>query len=463
MSDDQLPTRPDSAEPDVRVELASGGTRRAWAIYSETQLPSFPAAPSPEAAWGFDLNELLDLARRGRRHITYWVLALTALGFVYILLAQPIYHVVAQLLVVQRAVLSDQQQQISGRTEFLSTQAEIFSSPVVVEAALVSLPVEYVEDLGEDPVAAIAESLSAAPIKGTNVLSLSYAAPAPEQGEAVLNSVIESYRHFIRDVEHADHRQDLEVLKRRESEFRNQLEVLNAKYGELRAENEMSTGESDAADIQKVLLERLTGQLVDARTKRIALENELHAFEEFGLSGNSRETSSSRERLREELWRAEAELAALRAQYTEKHQGRVEVSRRVATLRLQLKKAEELERRTLERELGAASTTERRLDEVYRAEVGRAKAIEVQRLRQGQLKEEIEQVATAHRSTLAMLRNAELTGEGLAEGRARAAIHVLEVPASPLEPDWPRPALVLIPCILFGVIFGLGTAWLTTG
>jgi uncharacterized protein involved in exopolysaccharide biosynthesis len=139
------------------------------------------------------------------------------------------------------------------------------------------------------------------------------------------------------------------------------------------------------------------------------------------------------------------------------------VSRRVETLRSQLKKAEALERRTLKRELGAARSTENRLDEVYRAEVARAKVIDLQRLRQEQLEEEIEQVATAHRSVLAMLRSAELTGQGLAEGRARAAIHVLEAPVSPSEPTWPRPALVLIPCLLLGAMFGLGTAWLVAG
>jgi uncharacterized protein involved in exopolysaccharide biosynthesis len=462
MNDDHLPSRGDSVEPDVRLEMASGGTRRAWAIYSEDQGHNHSAGASQEGAWGFDLRDLLDLARRGRWHIAVWVLLFTSAGIVYIRTAPPVYHVVAQLLVVQRAVLSEQQRHVTGRAQFLSTQAEIISSPVVVEAALASLPAGLTGEFGEDPVVAVSESLSAAPIKGTNVLALSLAAPGPEPGVALLGSVIESYRGFVRDVEHVDHRQDLEVLRRREAEVREQLEILNAKYAEMRTENAMGSGEADAAGIQAVLIERLTVQLVEARTKRIALENELHALEEFGLSASGRETSLSREKLREELWRAEAEQAALEAQFTDKHRGHAEVSQKVESLRAQLRKAEELERRALERQLGAARSTEERLDEVYRAEVGRAKAMELRRMGQQQLEEEIAQVAAVHRKSMAMLRDAELTGQGLDEGRAKVAIHVLEAPMSPPSPDWPQPALVGIPCMALGVLFGLGTAWLRT-
>ena len=68
-------------------------------------------------------------------------------------------------------------------------------------------------------------------------------------------------------------------------------------------------------------------------------------------------------------------------------------------------------------------------------------------------------MSSTHRSTLAMLRDAELTKKGLSKGRAKVAIHVLEQPTAASDPAWPRPALVLIPAILIGAMLGLGTAW----
>ena len=65
--------------------------------------------------------------------------SLTSLGFAYIMLAQPVYHVVAQLLVVQRAVLSDQEGTLRyevPREEVTHAAAEVLESCGVYDLSI---------------------------------------------------------------------------------------------------------------------------------------------------------------------------------------------------------------------------------------------------------------------------------------------------------------------------------------
>ena len=208
------------------------------------------------------------------------------------------------------------------------------------------------------------------------------------------------------------------------------------------------------------LLERLSSELVLARARLIELENERFALDEHGHLSRGRQESLSREKLVEQLWRVEVRAVELRAQYGEAHPGVSEANQEVAALRGELAKLKRRERAALEGEVEAARSTEARLDEAYRQEVERAKKVEARHFEQLQLKDEIDRLARNHQSALATLRKEELTEQGLAEGRPMVAIHVLEPPIAPESPLWPRPLLVMAPCIAIGALLGLGATWL---
>lgn len=462
MSSDDTPSiRPQPVEPDVKLELESEGTRRIWAIYSEDQAPprSVPLS-APPAEGGLDLAELFGLLRRGRWHIALWVGLLLALGVGYLQIAEPIYNAVARVLVAPRATLSDQFRREAGGSQFISTQAEIISSPVVIEDAISNLDFPVVDKPEADPVRAVSEALTATPIQGTNVLSLAYVAPSPTHAVRVLEEVIASYRTFVRRIEEEDHSQDFAVLARREQELRDRLEVLNAEFNERHSASDVIGEASNSVNVQRDLLQRLTDQLVEAQAYRIGLETELAALDRFGFAGAGRGEFDSRQ-LRSDLWRSEAVVAELEARYSAKHPEVLKAQQQSRALQTQLEKAIELERKSLERELAAARSTEERLQEIYASQVTAAKAVDAQRIQVKQLEAEIAEVAAVHRSTLTMLRDAELTGRGLEEGRAKIAIHVVNAPMPPKKPMWPSPVLVLAPCVLIGVLLGMGTAWLT--
>jgi uncharacterized protein involved in exopolysaccharide biosynthesis len=455
MNDEAPPSGPGS--PDVSLEVRGDSGRRTWAFYAQPN-----ESPADEAGGGLDLFEMLDLLRRGLPNMTMGALALAALGGIYLLLAEPIYDVGAQVLVQRRAVLANQGETPSGTGLFLATQAEIISSPSVVASALDALPEPPERSIGEagDSVEAVASLVSATPIKGTSVLALTYIGPSAWEGLSILDAVIESYRRFVREIDHADHRKDVVVLAEHEAELRQQLDELVARYSKMHSENAVAGEGQDVASMNRSLIERLSSELVAARARRIKLENERFALDEHGHLSGDRQESQSRERLVEQIWRAEVKAVELRAQYADDHLSVREANEQLTALRRELWKLKRRERAALEGEVAAAHSTEARLNEAYRAELEAAKTIEARHFERTQLKDEIDRLAESHQVALATLRNEKLTQQGREEGRAMVAIHVLEPPNASESPLWPRPPLVLAPCVAIGALLGLAGTWL---
>lgn len=457
MKKKQRRSTPTPQRPKARLEVQKDSDRPSWAFYTRPSRPTYN-----DEGGGLTLLEMQDLLRRSRWHMLIGALIFAVLAAAYLKLATPIYSVGAQLLVQRQSVLANQGERQSGTALFLATQAEIISSPLVIAAALDELPQAWRYALageGRDAVGVVASLVSATPVKGTNVLSLRYIGPSPDEGQSILKAVIGSYQNLMRDLDRTDHRKDLEVLAAYEATLRQQLEERNDQYSERHAANALAGAGPDGESMHESLLDRLSNELVAARARRIKLENEQFALNEHGHLSTDRRESRSRENLVEQLWRVEVKSEELRAAYGDEHPGVSAANQEVAALRRQLEKLKRQERAALEGEVEAARSTEVRLSEVYRQEIERAKGIEARSFEQRKLKDEIDLLAANHQRALADLRREELTQRGLAEGRARVSIQVLRPPTSPTSPMWPQPVLVVAPSVTIGALLGLGIAW----
>jgi uncharacterized protein involved in exopolysaccharide biosynthesis len=359
------------------------------------------------------LPDLLELLHQGKWYVAAALLAAMVMGGAYLHSAPPIYNVMAELLVVQRAQLSNDARPIRSDPRFLTTQAKIIESSTVAEAALASLPISPGGDAAAG-VNFVVRSLTATPIKETNVMTLAYRTSNPEEGARILENVIDAYRDYVRGLEEAYHEQDIKVLMRMEQEQRERLAALHRRYQDAYATSGARAGAGSQQNAQKGMLPPLTG--------------------------------GSWLDLREELWRAESQAAALRGSYGAKHPKVVAMNKKIAELHNQLAMG---------------------IDQAYQAELEQGRALSAQRLEQKQLRaeiqlrSEIESLRLIHQSTLEKLRDAELTGQGLDRGRANVAIHVLQAPTPPKEKMWPIPVLVLTPCVAIGLVAGLGLSWIT--
>jgi uncharacterized protein involved in exopolysaccharide biosynthesis len=472
MADDLIPAPvPDDAaadggkrEPEVRLELTNAGVRQVWALYSQER-ESAATAPLPlvdEDPLSIFLRELPGIAWRGRGWVLGSLALVLALGVVYLLFATPIYNVGAQLLVERRASPLDMADRLRGGSNFLATQAEILHSPTILGSALGAVPelATPPPDLEPgaifDPVSKALRALTATPITGTDVLSISYRTADPALGVRLLDSMITTYRDYIVALEQSPHSEALSLLVRRELELREQLAALEAKYQMLRRGSE-SLGEGEAAlSVQKSVMERQAQMLIEAKSRRIDLENRLAALRNSHTPGGGHTgVSGNDSALEQELWRAESHLAQLLQNYNEIHPEVQTVRQQISILKSQLAQSSTA---ALERELQASIGTEQRMAALYAREVEKGKSLDVHRVKEEQMLAEIRSLAAVHDAALAKLKEVELETEARAEGGAGVVVRVLEGPSADEDAMWPRPELVLLPCAIVGLMGGLGLA-----
>jgi uncharacterized protein involved in exopolysaccharide biosynthesis len=474
MADDLVPApAPDGApadsskrEPEVRLELTNAGVRQVWALYSQERDSAagatLPPPPVEEDPLSVFLRDLPGIAWRGRGWVAGSLALVLALGVFYLAYATPVYNVGAQLLVERRASPLDMADRLRGGSNFLATQTEIIHSPTIVGAALAAVPelatppADLEPDEFFDPVSKALRALTATPITGTDVLSISYRTSNPAVGVRLLGNVIATYEDYIVSLEQSPHSEALALLQRREQELRTQLTGLEAKYQALRRQSE-SFGQGDGAlGVQRSVLERQAQMLIEAKSRRIEVENRLSALRNsYTPGGGHTGVSGSDSALEQELWRAESHLAQLLQNYSEIHPEVQTTRQQIATLKRQLTESSTA---ALERELAAAIGTEQRMAALYDRELEKGKTLDVHRVKEDQLLAEIRSLTVVHDAALAKLKEVELETEARAEGGAGVVLRVLEGPTADEEAMWPRPELVLLPCAIVGLMGGLGLA-----
>lgn len=451
-----------------------------------------------------DSMNLYALAQLLRQRVWWLVgcLALTiGLGVVYLLQAEPVYRVHARILVEQKGLASAQARPDRDK-DFLATQAEIIRSPAVVSHAVETLGLTATSPDDPNSVVGILESLSVNPLLGTNVLSVSLEGADAGRATRIVETVIESYREYIRESERDVHLEALRALTASEKEVRKDLQELEAEYRELRQNSPLVGRGEEGVRLQRELLAHLGQTLSDVKSRRMELENRLVALEglrernlasgeatrvipvstagaEQGddLRDSRREPApsslyvgTSRQlllqyakgeagdiaHLQEQLFAAQARESELSEKYGPKHAAVRGVREQIAGWEAQLREQQASAPLVLQQELEAARLQEQQLADLYREEFAAAKGINNWLLQEQQGLGHIERTREVHDSLLTQIRQWQMVDQALTQGKTEIAVRVLEEPSLDEEQVWPPKLLVLGACALVGLMGGLG-------
>ncbi len=468
---DQRLTKGNDSQPEVRLELTNAEGRQVWALYSERP----HSAPEQTAPLGRYLEELLAIAWEWRRRILVGAGIGAALGVVYLLLSPSVYVVRALVHIEQRDSVLQQYEAVRTDTTFIATQAEVFHSPSIVANAFDSLGLParspglikrarmFVQSLvpfltapPSDPKAAAVlaalAALDTSPVLGTEVMAISYRTADPQGGVRFVDALIDRYREYVRELETEAHQEGLDLLRAQDRELALQREALEQRYGELHSATLALGDDANALSIQKLRLEEQARAVVNAQGRRIELENRLALHRQNG--GPPEE----RGQLVEELRAAEAAMADLRSAVSERHPDVRRLEQRTQLLREQIERNGAVQIAELERELGAVRRTEQMLSQLHDGEWAAAKTLEERRLKEVQVRQEIERLDQKRDAVLALLRDKELQVLSRQSDHSGTVVRVLDPPTVPIDRVWPITGVVLLLFGMLGALGGLGAA-----
>ena len=458
------------------------------------------------------LSHLVSLFWRRRWSLLSCVAVAVGVGAAYLAQAPKIHKVGARLLVHQQDV-APQLVKTPPEKEFLSTQAEIFRSPAVIERAVTASQLRADGNSDLDAAQQIFRSLNVNPLLGTNVMSVSFQSADPAEGVRTVKALIKSYEDYLRTTDETTHVKEIGLLAENERSLRAELQEQEAKYEKLRQRSPlMGTGRESAA-VQMTMLTNLGQTLNEAKNRRMALQNQIEALNngrtiarlsptlEHALAisapdnatspqgqilqvsdgdrdrgaspfiarpGAGNETSVPRftpqkggagdtSTIEAELFKAQVTLRQLLQRFGPKHpeikSAREQVVAWEELRREQLDSAPEV----LEQDLAAVRLHEEKLAALYEDEVQKTQELNVMVVQEQQALKEIERLQLVHQSAFTQLKQWELGGHALADGRSGVSIAVLDGPAVAQERVWPPPAaLFLAACGVVGLIGGAG-------
>jgi uncharacterized protein involved in exopolysaccharide biosynthesis len=461
-------------------------------------------------------SELLGIVWRRKWLIASCMAVAVLLGVVYLRYAEPIYQVRARVLVQPKRWPLNERLEHQPEKEFLATQAQIVSSPAVIERVVPAISSHASLPEGMDPLLAVQQELSVEPVLGTNVLSVAYDCLVPSEGIATVEGILESYQRFLHEVNDDSRLESLNLLTRSEEKLRGELDEREAEYLDLRRQSPMVGRDRDALTFQWTLLQKLAEALSDARQSRIDLQNRVELLADAStetfpavdagrgaaraaadeavddqVSSRSRTlvipvstrtthssvADSSTDRLpvmmtdplvgtgmavppefdlvSRELLAAEMREGRLAQHCGPKHPDLLAVRGQIASLRQRLVSLTRQAPATLQRELVVATTREDQLLELYEKELQAAKANEDFLVREGLELDGIERLKTIHNSIVAQLNDWHLVEPG-EDGGMGVNVVVLEAPTIGIGPVWPKQPLLLSLCAATGMLVGLG-------
>ena len=350
-----------------------------------------------------------------------------ALGSVYLKRVEPVYMIRARILVQEKGLPLDRREPRRRDMSFLATQAEIISSPAVVERAAPASEGTTFDGREEVSVGSILKSLKVTPVVGTNVLSVSYRDSNPSTATDRVKAIISGYQEYLRESERDTYLDTLQLLTRSEKELRDDLEKRQEEFLQLRKESPLMGQGRDATSVQWSLLTSLGRKVIETKARRIELEHQApplarspgatkpHQFvsrkrqSDNSSSGEATFTLSTFDEripqeahapidlstselamppdlataafeackdlglIRRELFRAQAEHRALSRVYGHKHPEVLTSHERVSAWESCLREMIEAVPAVLDRQVDAVRRQETRLAALYQAECKKAK------------------------------------------------------------------------------------------
>lgn len=432
-----LPSQAASRKSDLVPETGRAGSNEYIGVYQHTP-PVF----------GFTLGDILEVLKRRRRFLIIGAVIGAQLAVLVLYLSTPLYSVSAQVVITQQVpgqlIDSD-----SGSSAFIATQAEVLQSLTVVQQAVATLPRPNYLEPEIDAVAAALETVHASAIAGTRVIALAYLGPDPKYGAALLNAMVDAYltqvrdgtsvgQATLRDTKSAELEVLLEEVARQES-----------KIDDLRQKNAIVGTAEEAAAAQAARLSDQVAELMKARNRRVELQSRFAA-------GGATATADDRFRtsLRDDLRKAESELANARKTLTAEHPATVAAERNVDVLRAQLASSEVGSRDDLRQQVGEAVRLETELAAMEAKSRERLKDIETYRRKDDKLEVELERLQSHVSELQRELLEQRLASRLAVAGGMGIGAHIIANPVLPDEPIWPKKKFILLSGTVLGLVVG---------
>ncbi len=221
------------------------------------------------------VSDLLAVVWRHKWHVGGSLAVSILMGILYLSYAKPTYQVSARVLVQPQGWPLDEGARARHEKEFLATQAEIVSSPSVIEGALAAVNQAIATDQDIDPMLAVLGNLTVRPVSGTNVLGVSYRCKDSLAGVNLVQAILGSYQQFLQEMNDGSRLETLRLLTRSEEGLRSELEEREKRYQELRKQSPLIGQRKDATMSQTASLERLEQTLSEIRDRRLDLQNRI--------------------------------------------------------------------------------------------------------------------------------------------------------------------------------------------
>ncbi len=258
-------------------------------------------SPNTQSAAG-DLTaaEMIHTLARLGRSIWYrrtivavTVIATLALGIAYYATAPRIYQSTANLYIVERHAdkVTTMGEQMAGES-LMTTQRELVTSPVVLQAAIEQLAPQYRLDFEDLPpstwIDSVRGNLSARDVRKTNMIELGYRSRNPEAAAAVVSAVLQSYLNFMESNHRGTASENVAALTTQLTQWQAALKTKqNALQTKSQTVGAMTLNKEDGLVNAAVMkASRLQDKLLDVQDERRELDASLAALRQAIARGD---------------------------------------------------------------------------------------------------------------------------------------------------------------------------------
>ena len=435
-----------------------------------------------------EVRSLVGALVRGWRLIALAVVACLTVATLSLVATKRVYQARARLLVLQQGgrplnvTNTDSGRSVEGPEDYIPTHAMIVRSPVVIGRALESIGFKGLPSLAraEDPTQeAIARLSVSRPDRTAKVIQIDYQAGSREEATRVVGAVAESYRTFLEASYQKNNGEVVTLITRAREGLRAELERMEVKYLEFRRDHPVMTADESGRSFVARRLEQWDRSANEAMVKAVQIQSQLELGRDLEARGTSlwaiacamnqlggvpadgqvslgaavpqsdylRQLAQEQQQLSERFGPQYSKVRDLQDQID-----RVQDRARDAKGRLDRADARDL-LGAIERSLKGIETMRAGYVAKFDEDLSRAKAIEIDRLTEANLKGALERHRALFNTVVDQLKQAQLAGD-----YGSISAQTIEPPNALRNPVRPQVALTLMLALLAGCALGSGAA-----
>jgi capsular exopolysaccharide synthesis family protein len=215
-------------------------------------------------------------------------------GIVYLTQAQKLYASTARVLVEQRGlrILNESEPYLNDLRIFYFTQCEIMRSTPIVAKVVESQKVREMPTFAnaDMPVAALQQALSVSVPKDSQVITISFTSPYPQDTPKIVNGIVDSYLDYRNGQRKSSAAEVLKILEKEKERRDAELDQAQRALLEFRRANGMLSFETNGSNIVTQRLAELSRQVTQA---------EIDMIEADALSSAAQKAGKDSDKLRQ--------------------------------------------------------------------------------------------------------------------------------------------------------------------